>query len=154
MYVHCCVETEVQNVYTLPIHMYTYSTCMPTRIFYPLQSEGVEESTGIVYPHQEEGERRSQREHTSLAPKLIKSSFTQIHVSYDRIEPETGESENVAVEVDGGSREGRRGAGLTPQMEEGELVSSEETEGELGTPLRDEVLAKLAAEDDKGSSVQ
>ena len=47
---------------------------------------------------------------------LIKTGFTAtlISVSFDRIEPETGESENVAVEenLGGGFGRGRKGEGL------------------------------------------
>ena len=53
---------------------------------------------------------------------LIKTDFTstQIQVSFDRIEPETGESENVAVEnvggVGGGFGRGKKGEGSRDEV--------------------------------------
>ena len=113
-----------------------------------LQSDGVEESTGIVYPHREEdGGVQSGVSEGRDVQDLVKSGYTQIHVSYDRIEPETGESENVAVDVDGGSRGGGGGGERgtdEEQMEEGEVVSSEECGGGPGTPVQDEALTASA----------
>ena len=104
------------------------------------QPEDVEESTGIVYPHQDQEKMRGPQPDPSAmamdantSRELVKSGLTQIHVTYDRIEPETGESENVAV-VDVHSASGRGGKEAEPvSMEEGEVVSSEEGE-ERGRP--------------------
>ena len=85
----------------------------------------MEESTGLVY-------RKDQEEKLSgmTASGLIKPGYasSQIHVSYDRVEPETGESENVAVVNDNvvvevgvapmGSGRGRE-AGESGEVEEG-----------------------------------
>ena len=128
-------------------------------VYIHLQSDGVEESTGIVYPHCEEdgGGVQSGVSEGRGAQDLVKSGYTQIHVSYDRIEPETGESENVAVDVDGGSRGGGGGGGgeggmEEEQMEEGEVVSSEECGGGPGTPVQDEALTASAGGGDPDSS--
>ena len=121
-----------------------------------MQSEDIEESTGIVYPHQDKHRVIGpQHDPSDLSVKegntprdLIKSGFTQIHVSYDRIEPETGESENVAVvDVNGATTRGGRGAEPVA-MEEGEVVSGEE--GGEGTPVQQEsiVPTKMVMEGD------
>ena len=114
----------------------------------------MEESTGIVYPHREEdGGVQSGASEGRDVQDLVKSGYTQIHVSYDRIEPETGESENVAVDVDGGSRGGGGERGTEEeQMEEGEVVSSEECGGGPGTPVQDEALTVAAGGGDPDSS--
>ena len=89
------------------------------------------------------GEVEPQHEPATNKPRdLIRSGYTQIQVSYDRIEPETGESENVAVsdDVDRAASDTRRGDdegerqgaefGEMGEWEEGEVVSNEE--GVLG----------------------
>ena len=122
-----------------------------------VQSEDVEESTGIVYPHEEgDGAQPSRHRDSDAVPEssgsqvLIKAGYGQIQVSYDRIEPETGESENVAVE--GG--EGRGVGGTQAAGEEGELGSSDEGACvvEPGTPVQDEVMVEERATDDSPNS--
>ena len=114
-----------------------------------------------MYPHQDkERSRVTQRDPGDLSTRegngsreLIKSGFSQIHVSYDRIEPETGESENVAV-VDVGGTSTRGGREAEPvATEKGKIVSNEE--GGEGTLVQQEsvVPTKTATEvDGKDSS--
>ena len=76
----------------------------------------MEESTGLLYPAApgDKPSNSSPSKTGSTRGGLIKTGFetTQIHVSYDRVEPETGESENVAIVEETVDGRGQQGAGL------------------------------------------
>ena len=70
----------------------------------PGQKE-IEASTGMLYQSQREerGGVESVAKATTVGGHgLIRSGFGEIHVSYDRVEPETGEAENIAMGRGGG----------------------------------------------------
>ncbi len=71
----------------------------------PSQPKVIEASTGMLYEEQEgEGLGGGEGGRGRGERGLIRPGFGQIQVSYDRVEPETGESENVAVGGVGGRR--------------------------------------------------
>ena len=82
---------------------------------------------------------------------LIKTGFSaQIHVSYDRIEPETGESENVAVvdSVGGAGGAGLFGRGKQGVVPLGEVggASMESRESEMKEDGRENQQSSVASE--------
>ena len=78
----------------------------------------IEASTGMLYQSQREekgGVEYVAKATTEGGHSLIRSGFGEIHVSYDRVEPETGETENIAM--------GRGGRGGVDRALGGEHVS-------------------------------